>query len=195
MRTQEKRIYPEFEITEQYHETHGISDLDDPLLWHRIQKTAELFEQRLGDSEFALNAQKENRDVEKRKFLIELIEEIMDNLDRIISTSNGKKADQAAERWVKRFRTIRRKMEELLAKEQVIAIDLLSAPPGLVTADGTEDRDDVEDGTIISVNWRGYLWRGEILRKASVVVATNMQSQSCEGVQARENGGDGEWQK
>jgi molecular chaperone GrpE (heat shock protein) len=69
-------------------------------------------------------------------------------------------------------------MAEILGRENVVEIDLVSAPPGVVAADRVEERDDVPDGTITSVNWRGYLWRGEILRKASVTVARNCNART-----------------
>jgi hypothetical protein len=69
----------------------------------------------------------------------------------------------------------RRKMIELLEGEQVVGIDLVSAAPGLVTVAEVEFRDDLPDGTVVSTILRGYLWKGEILRKAVVIAAQHRQ--------------------
>jgi len=50
-------------------------------------------------------------------------------------------------------------------------------PPGLATVEEVEERNDVPDGTVLAVNLRGYLWRGEFLRKPNIVVAQNTSSE------------------
>lgn len=193
MRQSKENLHPQFEITEQQHEIPGLQDFGERDFWRRVRDAAVLLERRVGEVQKTLNTLEQAQDEARRKFFLELIEEIMDNLDGVISTTDGGSGNETAQRWVKRFRIVRRKMEEILGKEKVVAIDLVSAPPGVVTIDGVEERLDVPDGTIVSVNWRGYLWRGGILRKASVTVAKNSRgSAECEG---HEDGRGKEWQK
>ena len=47
------------------------------------------------------------------------------------------------------------------------------AIPNVDTIIDTEEKEGIEDGTIIEYINRGYAWRGEILRKSSVVVVKN----------------------
>jgi molecular chaperone GrpE (heat shock protein) len=168
-----KKTPVEFRITERQHELTSGSEVGEQNFWRKAEQVAEFYEQRIQELVASFHDLNEANNTGKRKFFLDLIEEIMDNIDRITADTNRKKTSEASGRWLKRFRRLQRKMEELLAKEDVIPIDLISAPPGLVTVADFEERDDFPDGTIISVNWRGYLWKGELFRKANVVVARN----------------------
>lgn len=192
---EEKRTFPEFEIVEQFHNVDALPPGGEDDVWQSVLKTADLLERRTSAAEAALGNLKEDNDAVRRKFLIGLIEGIMDNLDRIDATSDGAEGDQAAQRWTRRFRIIRRKMEDVLAREQVVPIDLVSAPPGLITIDATEERDDFPDGAVVSVNWKGYLWKGEILRKASVTVARNVSTTTNREEPDSESKGSELWRK
>ena len=166
-------IPAEFEVREPFHELGRYSDVDQQKLWHKAQEAAELFERRILELEASFRKINETNEISKRKFLLDLIEEIMDNLDRVLASTDGSKINTSAKRWFKRIQRVQRRLEEVLAREQVTPIDMLSAPPGLVTVADVEERDDVPDGTIVAINWRGYLWKGEVLRKANVIVAQN----------------------
>lgn len=178
----------EFEITEPLHPLGAYADSDGPGFWRKVLDAAEFLESRKMELEASAGKIGERQDDAKRKLLLSLIEEIMDNLDRVIEMRGENRNDPEEQRWIRKFQRIRRKMEELLAVEQVVPIELISAPPGVVTIAGIEERDDVPDGTIVSTNWRGYLWRGEVLRKASVVVARNTFHE-CPSDESIENGG------
>jgi hypothetical protein len=127
---------------------------------------------------------------EKRKWLLSLIETLMDNFDRNLEGAQVDKNNAEAQRWLKRFRRQQRRLEEMLANEGAVPFDVRSAPPGLVTVEGEEERDDVPDGTVMKVFWRGWLWRGELLRKAAVVVAKNTGGDEShnQGPETKESG-------
>lgn len=104
-------------------------------------------------------------------FLLRLIEDVMDNLARSLQSLDDAALPSAALPWVKRQRRYYATLEDALARLHVMPLDLDSAPPGTVTIIATVERDDVPEGTVVDVVQRGYLWQGEILRKASVIVA------------------------
>ncbi len=167
----QREIPAEFEITEEPLDIGGDADAGDVDPWRQaLQKVARL-EERALDVEASLRKISEGRDSGKRKLLLDVID-VVDNIDRILAAGGGAPNPEAS-RWIKRFERTRRTLEESLAKEQVVPIDFEQAPDGLVTTREEVERDDVPDGTILEVDYRGYLWRGEILRKASVVRACN----------------------
>jgi molecular chaperone GrpE (heat shock protein) len=166
----------EFEITEQPHPITDTPHVEGQNLWQAAKDEVERLERRTAEAETSLSKIHKTHDAAKRKLLLNVIEDIMDNLDRIAAGTDGRQDDTAAQQWLKRFQRTRRTLEQLLAKEQVVPIDVVSAPPGVVTISEVEERDDVPDGTVVAVNWRGYLWKGEVLRKADVVIARNSHS-------------------
>lgn len=166
----------EFEITEQPHRVSSMPHVEGLNIWQTAQEEVERLDKRTAEAEASLSKIHVTHDTAKRKFLLNMIEDIMDSLDRILTGTDERQGDTAAQQWLKRFQRTRRTLEQLLAKEQVVPIDVVSAPPGVVTISEVEERDDVLEGTVVAVNWRGYLWKGEVLRKADVVVARNSRS-------------------
>jgi molecular chaperone GrpE (heat shock protein) len=187
-----KRQKPqEFAIVEQPHATGAAPAPGEHTPFQAAQQEAQRLEQRAIELEALVHKLETilaGLNAAKRKFLLDMIEDIMDNLDRSLEGVDETRVDGASQRWVKRFQRTRRKTIELLAKEQVVPIDLETAPPGLSVVNDVESRDDVPDGTVVAVNLRGYLWQGEILRKPEVVVARNT---SADGVTARETADHG----
>jgi molecular chaperone GrpE (heat shock protein) len=162
----------EFDITESPFEVEGVTETSETNFWRRaVQGIAEV-ENRAFAAEASLRKINVAHDSAKRKLLLNVIE-IVDNVDRVLAVSGGV-TDPAVSQWLRRFERTRRTLEQLLAREQVVPIDFEQAPDGLVTTREEVERDDVPDGTILEVDYRGYLWRGEILRKASVVKARNL---------------------
>lgn len=184
-----------FQITEQPHALPDIiaaPDASPRSLYRALDEAVEQLESRAAAAEASLSTLRaecaaalaraeETREAQlrkanaaheaaRRKLLLGVIEDVMDNLDRSLAGLDGA-ADPAAERWIKRLQRTRRSLEQLLAAEQVVPIDFTNAPDGLVTTQEVIQRDDVPTGTIVGVIYRGYLWRGEILRKAVVIRA------------------------
>lgn len=180
-----KRHLPrEFEITEQPYPVGDWSDVGAHGIWQSVRREVERLGEQVAAAEASLRKANEMNDDAKRRFLLDLIESVMDNLDRIVAAADAVQCEAAAQQLFKRFEGIRRKMEQLLARQQVVPIDVVSAPPGVIHVQEVEERDDVPDGTVIAVNWRGYLWRGEILRKPNVIVARNVSSGERTGREA-----------
>ena len=172
----------EFEITEEPYRVGDRSDAGAQEIWRIMHHEVERLEERVAEAEASLRKADEMNNAAKRRFLLDLIESVMDNLDRILAAADAVQGEAAAQKWFKRFERLRRTMEQLLASQQVVPIDVVSAPPGVITVEDVEERDDVPDGTVVAVNWRGYLWRGEILRKPNVKVARNTSSDGRERV-------------
>ncbi|MBF0124754.1 MAG: nucleotide exchange factor GrpE [Magnetococcales bacterium] len=76
-------------------------------------------------------------------------------------------------------RLILKRLDTLLAKEQVQPIEVMEQPldPFRMRAVGTGWRDDVEEGRVIEEYRRGFLWGNEVLRLAEVIV-NRKESQS-----------------
>jgi len=144
-------------------------------IWAAICAGAEDTEQKLQELHNEFADIREQQDAAKRKFYIEIIEQVMDNLDRMISVEEARDdpTEPKALKWFKRVKRTRRTLEGLLALDHVVPIDLLRPVPGGVTVEDFIERDDVPDGTILEAIQRGWLWRGETFRKAKVIVARN----------------------
>ena len=164
---------PEFAITEQPHETPASAAVPGQNPWQLAVQEAERLVQSAAEAQGKLRKLGETHDTAKRKFLVELIENVMDNFDRVLERTDGGSTDPVARNWLKRFALTRRSLEQLLATEQVVPIEFAGAPDGLVFTREVVPRDDVPEGTIVEVDCRGWLWRGEVLRKASVVRSDN----------------------
>lgn len=175
---------PEFEITEQPYPIGDRSNAGANEIWRIVHQEVERLEERVAEADASLRKANEMTDAAKRRFLLDLIESVMDNLDRILAAADMVQGDARAQQRFRRFEGIRRQMEQLLARQQVVPIDVVSAPPGVVEVQDVEERDDLPDGTVVAVNWRGYLWRGEILRKPNVKVARNVSSGGGKGREA-----------
>lgn len=153
----------EFEFSEQPHEVERMPLIPGHTAW----------EVACASAREGVKWLEENHEHDRRKLLLSLIENLMDNLDRNLDGASVNEGNREAQRWLKRLQRERRRLEELLAAERVVPFDPSSAPPGLATVEGEEERDDVPDGAVVSVLLRGWLWKGELLRKASVIVAKN----------------------
>jgi molecular chaperone GrpE (heat shock protein) len=116
---------------------------------------------------------------DKRKFFLELIENMLDNLDGSLADPAANDDSPANVQWVNRLKRTRRRLLEVLAKQQVVPFEVTRAVPGITTVADVEERDDVPDGTILEQYWRAYLWEGQVLRTASVKVAKNTRKQQA----------------
>ena len=112
---------------------------------------------------------KEDADGGKRKMILNLIENVMDNLDRALLPADTGADDGSL--WLKRLRQARTLAQKVLTREGVSPLDLVSAPPGVVSVLDTVPSDTVPAGEIVEVVVRGYLWNGSILRRAVVRVS------------------------
>ncbi|MBI4493556.1 MAG: nucleotide exchange factor GrpE [Chloroflexi bacterium] len=168
----------EFEITEQPHPLEDLPEGGERTIWQAAREQVERLERQLLGAEASLRKAAELSEAARRRLLLDLIEGVMDNLDRSLAGVEGDRGDAEARRWIRRLQRTRRTLEQLLAQEQVVPIDFAQAPDGLVSTREVIERSDVPEGTILEIDYRGYLWRGELLRKASVVRAVPPGSSS-----------------
>jgi molecular chaperone GrpE len=80
---------------------------------------------------------------------------------------------ETAEAWREGLRMTLRRIDALLADRRVIAAETVGRPfdPRIATAVATVAEADVADGIVVEDLRGGFLWHGELLRLAEVVVA------------------------
>ncbi len=112
---------------------------------------------------------------ELRKFQQALYLELIDALDRIeswtSSVTEAAREDPATAAWSNRLEMLSRTLMKLLARRRVIPLDLQSWPEGTVTVNERIKVSGISRQAIHEVLERGWLWNGEVLRKATVNIA------------------------
>jgi molecular chaperone GrpE (heat shock protein) len=141
--------------------------------WQAVREQARARESELAEARAAGTQLQEKIRGEQRRQMLALIENCMDDLDRMGAESESRiqQAPPEVAVWMKRVAHVRRRLEQWLEQQQVVSLGLRSAAVGLTTIAETVPRDEVEEGTIVEWILRGWLWRGELLRKAVVVIA------------------------
>jgi molecular chaperone GrpE (heat shock protein) len=109
----------------------------------------------------------EERIESERRLFLELID-IVDRVDAVLESAEP---DEKTAPWAARLETMSRLLKKTLARRQVTPIDLLTAPPGLATVIDRVVTPGIDREKIIEVVQRGWLWKGEVLRNAAVIVA------------------------
>jgi molecular chaperone GrpE len=102
-----------------------------------------------------------------REFLRSLLDAV-DDLERLLDF-----AGDEASPVIDAVRAVHRKLIELLAREGVHPIDSMGQPfdPALHEVVATAPAGEKSLGVIVQEVRRGYLWNGDLLRTAQVVVA------------------------
>ena len=142
----EKAAFPrEFEITEELIDVQrgSMVQADNP---YRVLL------RRFDDLDIA-------QDQAVRGLFLDLIEEVIDNMDKVLGTEQEEEREvsAAAKKYIRRFGRIRKSLEKVLAKWHVAEFDMENAPPGalqVLDAEGDE-----------RVVLKGWLYKGELLRK------------------------------
>jgi len=162
--------YPEFEITEAPHPRPPACG-DTASSWRSTLLDLADLDRRLNDAREEIERERADGDARRRLLFLALIEDVKDNLDRSLEGIQEHQLDPAAARWFRKLRRMHRAVEELLARERVIQVTYERFVPQLMVVGGVRPRDDVPEGTVLEVVRCGYLWQGEVLRKAEVIVA------------------------
>jgi molecular chaperone GrpE (heat shock protein) len=120
-------------------------------------------------------AESDRRAKEQAKgFLLELLE-VRDACDTYFASIQARQAEAEAlaQTWLGYFRRVHRKLERALERFGVTRIQAVDgkALPGYHTIEESRPAPGLEDDTILEESKKGYLWRGEVLRKAVVVTA------------------------
>ena len=123
-----------------------------------------------------LGEQQAGRKKEQKVFLLGMLD-VLDSFDRLFANIEPKEAaaDKQARIWVNNFRSVRR---VLLGQLETWSVARIEAPegralPGFHTIVDTRPNPDLDNDTILEEVLKGYLWRGEVLRKSEVVVVKN----------------------
>lgn len=119
----------------------------------------------------------ELRDIRERRSQTEFFLQIIEVLDKLGDWLQGEdfqlaKAAPASATWVNRLELASKMLFKLLSKYQVVPLDLIGkAPPGSVSVVDKVEIAGVEQETIHEVIERGWIWRDEVLRTSTVIVA------------------------
>lgn len=125
--------------------------------------------------------QNEAQYIESTKALFLELIEVLDAFERVFRNI-GAKAGQVTPQmktWIGNFRTVRRLLDKPLAEQGVVKIENLDAgfdPHWHRVAEVVGDPTKPE-GTIVDEVKAGYVWRGQVLRKAEVIVVGPQEAQ------------------
>jgi len=126
------------------------------------------------ESRLAADADRAHRD--QQKILLAMLD-VLDSFDRVFANIEPREsaADRQAKIWVGNFRSVRKSLERHLRDLGVVPIEAPDGRPvaGLHTVVDTRERPDLDDEVILEELQRGYLWRGQVLRKSHVVAVKN----------------------
>ena len=116
------------------------------------------------------------------KSLLLCIIEVLDAFDRVLKNieSKGSDIDRQTKIWIGNFKSVYKLFERTLSEQGIAIIEAPDgkAIPGFHYIEGTQHVDGHKDGTIIEEIKKGYLWQGEVLREARVIVAKKESTES-----------------
>jgi len=100
--------------------------------------------------------------------MVERILPVIDNFERALNTKI-----EGAEKFLSGFKMIYDNLIEILKSKGVAEIDALNKPfdPSIMNGVATEINNDVEEGTVLDVLQKGYMYNDKILRPAMVKVS------------------------
>lgn len=173
MRKKSKRVVKEFEITEEcipLQAWQGEAGADHLSV---IEQDIGNLMRELAEARFALSEQEREHKEKTRRLLLALIE-VLDAFGRVFANIHGKE-DQVTPQmkgWIANFRTVRRLLDQALTDQGIARIESLDREfdPRWHRAVELVVDPSRPQGTIVEETVMGYLWRGEILRKAEVIV-------------------------
>ena len=126
------------------------------------------------ESRLAAEADQAIRD--QQKILLTMLD-VLDSFDRVFANIEPRvgTADPQARVWVGNFRTVRKLLERHLRDLGVVPVEAPEGKPvaGFHTIVETREQPDLDNEVILEELQRGYLWRGQVLRKSRVVVVKN----------------------
>jgi molecular chaperone GrpE len=144
--------------------------------WKAIRADMEHFIREVNSLQGALAGKAEDHRRATKALLLNMLE-VLDAFDRLFANIAPREehADPQTRVWLGNFRSIRRLLEKKLSAEGVAPIVAPEgkAIPGFHTVTETEENLELDDDTILQELQKGYLWNGEVLRKAQVRVVKN----------------------
>lgn len=132
-------------------------------MWALLRRTSTL--------ERELAEEKQRATAEMRQLMLDLVS-LYDTLTALIERRGVVTNAQGAD-MVRSIISLGRQILAILKRQGVEPIATIGKPYDAATSDiaGTEVRDDLRPGTVIREVQVGYLWQGEVLRKAQVIVS------------------------
>jgi molecular chaperone GrpE (heat shock protein) len=135
----------------------------------------------LSEARFALGEQEKRAAEDVRRMLLAVIE-VLDAFQRVFAGIEAKQdeVNPQMKKWVGNFRAVSRQLRAVLIDRDVTEIDNLDQgfDPRWHKIVETVQDPSRPDGTIVEEVQKGYLWRGEVLRKTDVVVVRNEEVRS-----------------
>jgi molecular chaperone GrpE len=145
-------------------------------IWQAIRADIEAFLREVNALRGSLREQEEEQRRRTKTLLLGMLE-VLDAFDRLFANIAPREAqaEQQTRVWLGNFRSIRRLLEKKLSEEGVspIVAPEGKAIPGFHTVTETEENLELDNDTILQELQKGYLWKGEVLRKAQVRVVKN----------------------
>lgn len=172
------------EITEQPAPVNAWPVGDGPDGLARIEQDLRGLMRQLAETKFQMTEEQRQHGEEVRRLYLSVLE-VLDALDRIFRSVRSKE-DQVTpqmQKWLGNFRTARSLLEKTLTDRGVVRIENLDQgfdPHWHKVAQVVVDTARPE-GTIIEEVQRGYVWRGQVLRKAEVNVVRHEEGAAEEG--------------
>lgn len=145
-------------------------------LWKAVQTDVAELLRSVDGLKVELRQVREKEEKQRGQMLLDILD-VLDVLERVFANIEPRleEADKRTRIWVGNFRTAKRELERVLTKHGVAAIEAPDSMvvPGLHTVMETREQLDLDDGTILDVLKRGYLWQGKVLRTAQVIAVKN----------------------
>ncbi len=127
------------------------------------------------------NLEKETEKAEKwkRELFLELLE-VVDSLERTLSQAEKLPQQAATEKWVGHVRATAHQLSWLLKRRGIVPFDTMGkeADPGLTEIVGEMERDNCMDDEVVEEVGKGYLYQGQLLRRARVIVARKKEAEN-----------------
>lgn len=146
----------------------------------------------LSEARFTLRQNETQQMDSTRKLFLDLIE-ALDAFERVFRNV-GAKEDQITPQmkiWIGNFRTVRKLLDKPLSEQGVVRIENLDQgfDPNWHRVSEVVADPSKPEGTIIDEVKAGYLWHGQVLRKAEViVVGPALEAQQESGEDSKHHG-------
>jgi molecular chaperone GrpE len=167
-----------FAITESPIPLTAWSDDDETPSLERVEREVAALLRASAESRRETTDAERTRAEDVRKLLLQVLD-VEDGFERVFRSVQQKQDAVMPQMkiWIGNFRAVSKVVERMLRDSGVTAIQNLDQgfDPAWHQATETVVDPSREDGAIVEVIRKGYLWHGAILRKAEVVIVRNSE--------------------
>ena len=119
----------------------------------------------------------ERSDKWRKELLLELLE-VVDSLERILAQAEESPAKENTEKITGHVRTTLQQMNYLLKRRGIMPFDTKGreADPAFTEIVDFEERKDIAEDVVIKETSKGYVFKGQLLRRARVIVARKKEA-------------------